>query len=125
MIVIHNANDCPNALPYELRALIDSHLSLARLQRLDRLTALLVIQPDDTQADVEAELGFSPVANPITAIRYDCPDFEPYWAWLSRAGAWFQLVHTISNDGFAFILLIEDAESQFHDLVAMCSVWAE
>jgi hypothetical protein len=124
MIVIDNANDCPNALPYELHALLDSHLSLARLQGLESLTVLLVIQPDDIEADVVAELGFSPVTNPITAIHYDDPEFEPYWAWLTKAGRWFQLVHTVSDDGFAFILLIENAESQFADLVAMCRAWA-
>lgn len=124
MIVIDNENDCPDGLPYELHALLDSHLSLARLQGLESLTVLLVIQPDDIEADVVAELGFSPVANPISAIRYDDPEFEPYWAWLTKAGCWFQLVHTISDDGFAFILLIEDAESQFSDLVLMCRAWA-
>lgn len=124
MIVIDNENDCPNSLPYELRALIDNHLSLARLHGLESLTVVLVIQPDDTEADVVAEVGFSLVTNPITAIRYDDPDFEPYWAWLNRAGRWVQLVHTISDDGFAFILLIENTESQFPDLVAMCRAWA-
>lgn len=124
MIVIHNANDHPNSLPFELRALIDSHLSLARLQGLESLTVLLVIQSDDTEADVVAELGFSPVINPITALRYDCPEFGPYWGWLTKAGRWFQLVHTISDDGFAFILLIEDAECKFPDLIAMCRLWA-
>lgn len=124
MIVIDNAKDCPKALPFELRALIDNHLSLARLQGLESLTVLLVIQADDTEADVVAELGFSPVINPISAIRYDDAEFEPYWAWLTKTGRWFQLVHTVSDDGFAFILLIENEESQFPDLVAMCRAWA-
>lgn len=124
MIAFYDAKDCPDGLTYELRTLIDSHLSLARLQGLESLTVVVVIQPDDTEAEVVAELGFSPTTNPITAIHYDDPEFEPYWAWLDRAGSWFQLVHTISNDGFAFVLLIEDSESQFPDLVAMCRAWS-
>ena len=64
------------------------------------LTHLLVIEAGDTEAMVRAEVAFSP---------------------LEDHGGWFELTFCVGNDGFAFVLLVQDEPgSGWPELRAAC-----
>lgn len=57
------------------------------------------------------EAAFSPFHNSLSETRFGDPGFEPSWCWLDRLEGWgWEAIHTIGNDGFAFILLVPDIE---------------
>jgi hypothetical protein len=83
-------------------------------------THFLIVEPGDTEADIEQQIGFSPLVNPIDGARYRDRDFSPPWDWLEDHNGWFELIFTCGNSGFAYVLLIQDAASVPDDLLVMC-----
>lgn len=89
------------------------------------LTHLLIVQAGDTEGDILKEAAFSPLSNPLNGSRIGSPAFQPAFDWLQDHGGWFELIQTVSNDGFAFVLFIEDAEGADRALISLCRTYAE
>lgn len=85
--------------------------------QLADMTHILIIGPDDTEADVIAEIGFSPLE--LERLRFSDSGLEPAWDVLHDHGGWFEMVFCVGNDGFAFVLLVEDCEPKTL-FVALC-----
>ena len=83
-------------------------------------THVVVIEPGDTEGDIQSEIGWSPLVHPVEGYRYGTAEFVPYWAWLEYVGGWYELLHAVGNVGFAYVLLIEKATGTLPDLLAMC-----
>lgn len=89
----------------DLKTLLSDRLADTESCGLANLTHVLVIEADDTEAEVIDAVGFSPLASRIDGNRN-----QPDWDWLERHEVWWELVYTVGNSGYAFILLIEDAD---------------
>ena len=89
------------------------------------LTHLLIVQSGDTEEGILEEVAFSPLVNPIDRRRFGSKEFVPHWDWLERHRGWFELIITVANDGYAFVLFIEDAEGVDPELRALCRTYAE
>lgn len=107
-----------------LRTLVTDRLGDAHAVGLADLTHIVVIQPGDTEQAIRQELDWSPLENPIDGDRFGTTNFLPYWPWLQDLGGWYELLHPVGNDGFAYILLIENTEGVPADLLAMCRAHA-
>lgn len=105
MIIIHNEEDAARLVDEELRALVEGHLHNARERGLQDLTYLAVLEEGD---DIERELGFTPLHNPLTGLSYGQEGFVPHWDWLEVHPGWFELIYTVGDSGFAFILFVRD-----------------
>lgn len=81
------------------------------------MTHILIIGSDDTEADIVAEIGFSPLE--LERLRFSDSGLEPAWDLLLDHGGWFEMVFCVGNDGFAFVLLVEDCEPKTL-FVALC-----
>lgn len=127
--------DLPNAaairaalrqpLPPQLHDLIANRLKLASDNGVADMTHILVVQPNDTEADIIEAIGFSPLVDPLSAGRFGTAEFQPYWAWLQDLGGWYELIHTVGNSGFAFILLIDKADGVLPELLRLCEGYAD
>jgi hypothetical protein len=106
------------SLPTDLHTLLNNIIEHAARTELLDLTYIVVVEPGDTAQAITEELAASPLINPIQGIRYDEAGFHPYWAHLTQRGRYFELIHPIGNDGFAFVLLIDAAGES--ELVSMC-----
>ncbi len=103
---------------------LDPELHLLLADRIDDITAcdlgelthILVIEPGDSEADIIAEVGFSPLIERIDGTRHADPD----WDWAEAHNGWWELVYTVGNSGFAYILLVQDAEGVAPDLLDLC-----
>lgn len=73
---------------------------------LQEYTHVLVIEEDDREQQIVEAIGFSPLKTRIDGIE-NCPD----WDWSEWHSGWWELLYTVGNDGFAFILLVEDSDS--------------
>jgi hypothetical protein len=110
------------ALPIDphLRALLTTRIVHYAAAGLTSATHILVIRPGDTEHDIEREIGFYPTTNIIDGVRSGSAAFHPFWDWLQDLGGWFEMIVTVGNGGFAFVLLIEDADGVDPTLLALC-----
>lgn len=89
------------------------------------LTHLVIVQPADTAADLRREITLCPLISPLDGSHFGSKDFQPFWDWLIRHDSgWFEMIVTVGNSGFAFVLFIEDAEGVDPDLLALCRAYA-
>lgn len=79
---------------------------------LQDLTHILVVEPDDTEAQIIEAIGFSPLVSRIDGI---CN--HPDWDWIEFHAGWIELVYTVGDSGFAYILFVADGGS---DLATLC-----
>lgn len=107
-----------------LKTLLEARLNQAAKADLLDLTHILVILPGDTEAQVIAEIGFSPLVEPFDGARFGTAGFFPHWAWLHDLGGWYEMILTVGDTGFAFILLIERGLGAIPELSAMCAHYA-
>lgn len=105
MITIYDKEDAAQLTDTELSALVEGHLQTAEERGLQDLTWIAVLEEGD---DIEAELGFTPLHNPLTGLSYEQEGFEPNWDWLEVHSGWFELIYTVGDGGFAFILFVRD-----------------
>lgn len=99
----------------ELHTLIAGRIKDALTLQLGDLTHIAVIQPHDTEADIIDALGFSPLVSRIDGIH-----LEPDWDWFERHEGWFELVYTVGDSGFAFLVFVQDSEGVLPDLLTLC-----
>lgn len=83
-------------------------------------TTIVVARPGDTERAIRRELGFSPLINPLDGSRFGTPAFHPFWDVLKAHHSWWELIYTIGNDGFAFVLFVQDADGVDPDLLDLC-----
>lgn len=87
---------------------------------LSDLACFLIVQEGDTAAAVEAELGFSVLTNFVDGRRFGDPEFTPSFEWLEDHGGWFELVFVLTDDGFGWVLFVEDRAGVDPELLALC-----
>jgi hypothetical protein len=88
------------------------------------LTHLLVVEAGDTEQQVVEEIAYSPLVNPINGARFPSPAYLPPFDFLERHDGWFELIQTVANDGFAFVIFIEDVEEGDPELLNLCRTYA-
>lgn len=113
------------ALPIDphLRALLTTRIIHYAAAGLGSLTHIVVVQPGDTAAVIMQEIGLYPTTSPIDGAHFGSTDFHPFWEWLQDEGGWFEIIVTVGDSGFAYILLIENAEGADLDLLALCNAY--
>ena len=87
-----------------LKNLLEDRLADTIHCGLQDYTHVLVVEAGDTEQQIVEAIGFSPLKTRIDN-RPNCAD----WDWCERHPGWWELLYTIGNDGFAYILLVEDA----------------
>lgn len=101
--------------PSPLKTLLAHRLADTIHCGLQDYTHLLVVEAGDTESDIVDAVGFSPLVSRLDGIRNQ-PDCD----WLERHDGWWELLYTVGNDGFAYILLVEDAEGEPSALALLC-----
>lgn len=71
-------------------------------------TEFLVIEEGDTEADIVAAVGFSPLIDPIDGYRIGEPGFQPGWDWIGERGDWLEMTFSFGADHAVIILLARD-----------------
>lgn len=108
-----------------LRPILRSSVRRWKQARLLDLTHLLIVEPGDTEADIIDEVGFSPLVSTWDGRLFGTEGFQPFWDGLHDRGGWFELIVTVGDSGFAFVLVIADREGVLPNLLALCRTHAE
>lgn len=112
MITIYNEQSARKLSDPDLCSLVQEHLTTAKENGLQDLTCIAVVEPHDSEDAIVRELGFSPLANPLSETRFGDPDFTPAWDWLEVHRGWYVLIFTVGDEGYAFILVVPKQGSE-------------
>jgi len=88
------------------------------------LTHMVLIEVGDTDESVIAEIGFSPLVNPPDGLRHGMEGFVSPFDRIQDHVGYFELIVTVGNDGFAFVLFVRDREGVDPELLSMCRMHA-
>jgi len=88
------------------------------------LTHLVIVEVGDTDASIIEELGFSPLVNPLNGKRFGMEGFVLPFDYIEDHGSCFELIVTVGNDGFAFVLFVRDRVGVDPKLLSMCNTHA-
>jgi len=99
----------------DLRDLIASRLQDAFACQLADLTHILVVQPGDKEAQIIDAIGFSPLVS-----RMDGNRLQPDWDYLEQHPGWWELIYTVGDSGFAFLVFVECVDGVLPELLALC-----
>ncbi|MAN13152.1 MAG: hypothetical protein CL945_00250 [Dinoroseobacter sp.] len=106
MITIYTEQDAQALADDTLRELVRGHLITVKENGLENLTCIAIVEPADSEQAFLDKLGFSPLRNPLTDTRFGDPDFSPAWDWLEAHPGWYELIFTVGDDGFAYIIFV-------------------
>lgn len=87
----------------------------------DVLGYFLIVQPGDTLATINAQIGFDILANKWTGIRFDQPGYTPSFEVLEEHAGYWEVVFIVDDSGYGIELFIPKAASIDPDLLAMCA----
>jgi hypothetical protein len=116
-----------HSLPSPLGRIIEQRITtLAEYVEIElgELVHFIVVEPGDQLAELEAELGFSPLVNLVDGSHFGDPAFAPPFEWLQDHGGWFELVYILSDDGFGKVVFIPDDPGIEFDLHMLCLEYA-
>ena len=119
MITIYAEQAAQGLSDEVLRRLVRRHLTKAKENGLENLTCIAVIEPADSEQTMVNELGFSPLRNPLSNTRFGEPDFIPAWDWLEIHSGWYELIFTVGDEGFAYMIFVQ-IRAKESELTRMC-----
>jgi hypothetical protein len=123
MQIIRDPADVASIADPELQALVQK--TIAALSEdypydPDVLGYFLLVEPGDTIATLNAQIGFDILANRWTGIRFDQPGYSQAFEILDEHANWFEMVFIISDDGYGIEVLIPKSVV-LPELLAMCA----
>lgn len=129
MYHLHDRATMAHALALDLnlriRALLVSRIEalVTNDGDLTDYTEFVVVEAEDSEADIVRAIGLSPLIEPINGCRFGEAGFYPSWDWLVRGKGWFEMVITFGSS-FGYHLIIEDDASVQSPLLLMCRYYA-
>ena len=118
------------SLTRALKLPIDLRLKRVLMERRDQLggdivdiARFIIVQPGDGLGALETALGFSILQNQTDGRCFGDPEFSPSWEWLADHGHCFELVFIMTDDGFAHVVLIENAQGVAPELLRLCGMY--
>lgn len=111
-------------LEKRLHALLADRIHDTEATDLLDLTHIVVVEARDRDEDLVDELGMSLLTNPLDGARFGMRGFEPLFDWIEDHNGWYELVITVGNDGFAYVVFIESAAGADPRLMDLCRTYS-
>ncbi|SFM51565.1 hypothetical protein [Nitrosomonas communis] len=85
---------------------------------------MVVVEPGDSIAALEQEIGFPILHNLFDDTCYGEPDFSPSFEALEEHAGCYELVYIFNDEGFGAGIFIPKQPGVDGDLLAMCAEYA-
>lgn len=125
MQIIRNPTDTATITDPELKALVEK--TIAALSEdypydPDELGYFVLVEPGDTIATINAQIGFDILSNRWTGIRFDQPGYTQAFEILDEHAGYYELVFLIDDSGYGVALLFSKT-IDIPELLAMCQLY--
>ena len=125
MIVLRSPADVAAIHQPGIRQLIQQRLSELDLDEpYDRMGELILVEPGDTPAFLEASTGIWITSGLFGDAKYGEVEFMPSFEWLEHQADCYEMLFVISDDGFGTVLFVPDSPDIDPDLLAFCRRYA-
>jgi hypothetical protein len=127
MQILYDPSDAASIADQELRHLVEKTIAALGEDYLydpDVLGNFLIVQPGDSLAIINGQLGFDILANKWTGIRFGTPGFTPSFEILEEHPSCYEMVFVLGDDGYGIELFIPKVPGIDPDLLAMCMQYA-
>ena len=125
MRVLRNNKDVDAIHQPSIRQLIQQRLSELDLDEpYDRMGDLILVEPGDTPAFLEATTGIWITSGLFGDSKYGEVEFMPSFEWLEHQADCYEMLFVISDDGFGTVLFVPDSPDIDPDLLAFCRRYA-
>lgn len=91
---------------------------------LAALSYFVIVEAGDSIATIDAQLGFSVLANRFSGIRFGQPGFVPSFEFVEEFSGCFEMVFIISDDGFGIEVFVPKTAGITTELLEMCQRYA-
>lgn len=126
MRLIRGASEA-TSLPEEIRFLVQQRIEMLSEEDTydpDVHGYFIVVEPHDTVAGLDEQLGFHVLCNRFDGARFGDPAFRPSFEFIEEHATCFEMVFVLSDDGFGVEIFLPKACSLDPDLLAMCRQYA-
>ena len=100
-------------IPPDIKSLLQTRRDQLMEYDLSELGILVIIQPGDTMAAIDAAVRW-----PIVI------DGAPTWEWVQRHGSVWEMPFVLSDSGAGHVLIVPDAEGIDPALLELCRTYA-
>lgn len=128
MLILSNTDEVAALTNLPLRRLIQrriEEISEYGPWDADELGPYVVVEPGDTDDDVQSATGFSILRSPYDGTRFGDPGFSPAFEFAESHGdQLFELVYIVSDGGYGHNIMIVNAPGVDPSLLAFCQTYA-
>ena len=126
MQVIRTPADASNINDPAIRRLVEQRIYDLGNEPFDlaELGYFIIVEAGDSIATIDAQLGFSILANRFNGIRFGQPGFVPSFEFVEEFSGCFEMVFVISDDGFGVEVFIPKTAGIDSELLELCSRYA-
>jgi hypothetical protein len=127
MLILNNpilVDRIPDLVIRELVRLRFSEICAGEPYDYDLHGYMVVVEPGDSAAALEQEVGFPLLNNPFDGARYGEPDFTPSFEALEEHAGCYEMVFIFNDEGFGVGIFIPKQPGVDGDLLAMCAEYA-
>ena len=127
MKVIRDPADTASIADSELRTLVEK--TIAALSEdypydPEEMGYFLIVEPGDSLATINAQIGFDILVNKWSGIRFNQPGYTQSFEVLDEHAGYYEMVFIISDDGFSVEVFIPKVTGIDPALLAMCQRYA-
>jgi len=109
-----------------IRALVQQRIQDLQAQGFDlaEVGYIVVLEVGDTLDDFVSQIGFNPLCNRYTGLRYDQPGYSPAFEFVQTFPECFELVFVLDDTGYGVEVIVPIEQGVDTDLLTLCRRYA-
>jgi len=126
VIIVRDQTSIPNIHSSTIRALVQQRIQDLQAQGFDLadLGFIVVLEVGDTLDDFVSQIGFNPLSNRHTGLRYDQPGYSPAFEFVQVFPDCFEMVFVLDDTGYGVEVIVPIEQGIDTDVLTLCRRYA-
>jgi len=126
VIIVREQTSIAHIHSSTIRALVQQRIQDLQAQGFDlaEVGYIVVLEVGDTLDDFVSQIGFYPLCNRHTGLRYDQPGYSPSFELVQAFPECFELVFVLDDTGYGVEVIVPIEQGIDTDLLTLCRRYA-
>jgi len=126
VIIVRDQSSIPHIQSPAIRALVQQRIQDLQAQGFDLADVgfIVVLEVGDTLDELVTQIGFNPLCNRHTGLRYDQPGYSPSFEFVQAFQDCFDLVFVLDDTGYGLEVIVPIEQGIDADLLTLCRRYA-
>jgi len=126
VIIVRDQTSIAHIHSPAIRALVQQRIQDLQAQGFDLgdVGYIVVLEVGDTLDDFVSQIGFSPLCNRHTGLRYDQPGYSPSFELVQAFPECFELVFVLDDTGYGVEVIVPIEQGIDTNLLTLCRRYA-